>query len=181
MFQISVGNYHLSQNCAKSLTNAGSSRIDMKFSVFFKYKLHTSCIRNSNANTGIFHSTSDSDWFSSLKCGIVFLFYSFQSFYQTCGIIHNLSIRKCLARPDRIAVANLPWSNSHLIGHHVQQCFCRKTSLSHAKSTKCSCRRIVCIICCSFNLKILIMIRTCRMCARSLQHRTAKRSKRPCI
>ena len=58
MLQICIGDYHLCQDCTKSLADTGSTGIDMKLSVLLKHKFHTACIRDTDTNTGIFHGTS---------------------------------------------------------------------------------------------------------------------------
>ena len=153
----------------------------MKFLIILHDQFHTSCIRNTNADTGIFHCTADPDRFSCRhRCIIIFLDH-LQSLHKACGIIYDLAIRKDFSRADRIAVADLPWSDADFICHHIKQGLCRKTGLRYTKSTESSCRRIVCIVSSSLDLKVFVMVRTCCMGAGTFQDRTAKGGKSTCI
>ena len=174
MLQICIGDYHLCQDCTKSLADTGSTGIDVQLFIFLKYEFHAACIRDTDTDTGILHGAADSHRFSFFHSSIILLLYSFQCLHKTCGIIYDLTIRKRLTVTDRIAVTDFPWSDTYFVRHHIQQGFCCKTGLGYTKPAKRSGRRIVGIISSSFNLEILIMIGTCRMSTCTFQYRTAK-------
>ena len=153
----------------------------MQLFIFLKYEFHAACIRDTDTDTGILHGAADSHRFSFFQGSIILLLYSLQCLHKTCGIIYDLTIRKRLTGTDRIAVTDFPWSDSHLICHHIQKCLCRKTGLGNSESAKCSCRRIIGIVSCSLNFKVFVVIRTCCMGTCALQNRTAKRCECTCI
>ena len=129
---------------------------------------------DANADTGIFHCTSDSDRFALCQSRFIIFLNRLQCLNKTGRLIYDLTIRKRLTGTDRIAVTDFPWSDTYFVCHHIQQGFCCKTGLGYTKPAKRSGRRIVGIISSSFNLEILIMIGTCRMSTCTFQHRTAK-------
>ena len=174
MFQICICNDHLHQNCSKSLSNTRCSRINMQFFIILYDQFNASGIRNSNSYTGIFHRTSDSNRFSRCHCCIIIFFYCFQGFYQSGRCIYDLTVRKDFSRTDCITVTDLPRCDSNLVSHHIQQRLCCKTGLCNPKSPERSSRWIIGIIRSPFNIKILIMIWSCRMRTGTFQYRTTK-------
>ena len=174
MRKIRVCNHHLHKNRSKSLTDTGCSGIDMQLLIILNDQLHAARIRDTNTYTGIFHGTADSDWFSCCHCSIIVFLNCFQCLNKSGRFIYDLPIRKNLSRTDRITITNLPRCDANFVSHHIQESFCRKTGLCYTKSTESSCRWIVCIVRGSLNLKIFIMVRTCRMGACTFQYRTAQ-------
>ena len=153
----------------------------MKLLILFINQFHAASIRNSNTNPCILHGAANAHRFSCCQRSFIFRLYCFQGLHKTCGIVNNLTIWKCLPGPDRIAVADLPWSDSHLICHHIQKCLCSKTGLGNSESTERSSRWIIGIISGSLNLKVFVVIRASCMGTCPLQNRTAKRCKCTCI
>ena len=59
MLQICIGDYHLCQDCTKSLADTGSTGIDVQLFIFLKYEFHAACIRDTDTDTGILHGAGD--------------------------------------------------------------------------------------------------------------------------
>ena len=58
MLQICIGDYHLCQDCTKSLADTGSTGIDVQLFIFLKYEFHAACIRDTDTDTGILQNRS---------------------------------------------------------------------------------------------------------------------------
>ena len=89
--------------------------------------------------------------------------------------IGNLSVRQNLARLDGVAVADLPRRDTDLRCQHIDQRFQRVFALADTESTESAGRRIVGIPAVAADIGILIGIRSDRMRAGTLEHRSAKR------
>ena len=140
----------------------------MDFSVHH-CQFRSSKIRNTNTDTGIFHGTGNTHILIVFK----YIFHRFQCFHQSGGLIYDLSVWKYLSRPDRIAVTDLPGTDTDLLCQLRQHHFHAEAGLGYTKSTEGSSRRIVCIICFSVDLKVLIVVRSRRMGTGTLQNRSA--------
>ena len=73
MLQICIGDYHLCQDCTKSLADTGSTGIDVQLFIFLKYEFHAACIRDTDTDTGILHGAADSHRFSFFQSSIILL------------------------------------------------------------------------------------------------------------
>ena len=141
----------------------------MYFSVY-NGKDRSSKIRDTNADTGIFHSTGNTDILIVFK----YIFDRFQCLHQSGRLIYDLTVWKHLSRPDCITVADLPGTDADLLCQLRQHHFHTEAGLCDTKTTESSSRRIICIICFSVNLEILVIIRSGCMRTGSFQNRSAK-------
>ena len=132
-------------------------------------KNRSSKIRNTNADTGIFHGTGNTYILIVFK----YIFHRFQCLHQSGGFIYDLSVWKYLSRSDRIAITDLPGANADLLCQLRQHHFHAEAGLGYTESTEGASRRIVCIICFSIDFKVLIVIRTRRMGTGMLQNWSA--------
>ena len=126
----------------------------------------SSGVRNAHADSGVLHGTGD----ACVRILVDNVFDCLQCLCQSCGVIHNLSVGKFLSRPYGVAVADLPRGDSHFLRHQCQNHLQPETALGHAKPPERACRWIVCIVRPAFDLKILVIVRTCRMGTGPLKH-----------
>ena len=145
----------------------------MEFTILYCHNT-ASCIGNANAHTGILHSAGN----SYILILLADVLHSLQRLHKARRGWSYLPIGQGLTRTDRIAVADLPWRNTEFMGH-LGECHLHGVAgLGHTKASECTCRRVIGIVRPTGDLEIVVVIRSCGVCARALQHRTAQRGVR---
>ena len=150
--------------------------MDLYFSVLYQ-QAAAAPVGQSHAYARIFHGTGN----PCIGFALIDVFYGFQCFRNTRGIIGNLSIRQHLSRTDGITVTDLPGRNAGHLCQQVQIPLGSKAGLGYSEASVCTGRRIIRVHRLSVYIDYLEIIRPRGMCTGTLQHGPAQRSVGPCV
>ena len=134
-----------------SHTCCGCKHMDL---TILNRKFTSACIRNTNAKACILHTACNT-------CARILLevfFNRFQSLDKRCIRSRKLSVRKHLARTDRILITDLPWEIPAISAKRLRLHSVAETALCHTEPAVCASRNIICINTVTYDVNIMIVV-----------------------
>ena len=173
-----VGHDHLDEHRADALTDARCTGVDMQLPVVLHDQLAAPPVGKTDAHARIFHRAGKTDGLSGRAGRIVCLLHGLKRLNKPRLRADDLAVRQDAAGTDGVAEADLPRRDADDVRHFIQQRFDRKAGLRHAEAAERARRRVVGVVRCAIDLKILVGIGACGVGAGAFEHRPAERGKR---
>ena len=105
---------------------------------------------------------------------IVGVAHGLERLLESRGAVGDLAVGQGLARPDGVAVANLPGVHAHLVGKHVNEALKRELALAHAKAAEGPRRRVVGVVAKAADVVVLVLVGSHGVRAGALEHGAAQ-------